>query len=207
MHPAEPDQDIRPDRQLAEWWRRLFSWIIDTIIITILVAALWIPVVHAYNHNYRIMIKNPDFDMPRIQAVLTRHVLDVGMLSVLASACLAVAYYWLLTGFWGTTIGKRALGVRVVAAAGLTKVGQKVAFIRAAVFVVGGTVTPFFAFFLFYSFGSSSSFLFYLSLPIFFFADNLLLLGDRQRQCLHDKAADTVVVKGSAIERTPHRAV
>jgi uncharacterized RDD family membrane protein YckC len=134
---------------------------------------------------------------------VTAHVLDVGILSVLASACIAVAYYWLLTSFWGTTIGKRALGVRVVAAAGWTKAGQKAAFIRAAVFVVGGSVTPFFALFLFYSFGSSSSFLLILSLPIFFFADNLLLLGDRQRQCLHDKAAGTVVVRGSAIRRDP----
>jgi uncharacterized RDD family membrane protein YckC len=125
MHPAEPGQDFRPDRQLAEWWRRLFSWIIDTIILTVLVAALWIPVVHAYNHEYRIMIKNPDFDMPRIQAVLTPHVLDAGMLSVLASAFVAAVYYWLLTGFWGTTIGKRALGVRVVAAAGWTRVGRR----------------------------------------------------------------------------------
>jgi hypothetical protein len=47
----------RPDQRLAEWWHRLFSWIIDTIIITALVAALWIPVVHAYIHNYRIMIE------------------------------------------------------------------------------------------------------------------------------------------------------
>src|SRR5260370_39933692 len=136
-----PDQEIGHDRGQAEWWRRLLGWLIDSTIISVLTAATWIPVVHAYVHNYRIMINNPDIDMPSLQAV-TPHVIDLGMLSAAASACIAVTYYWLLTGLWGTTIGKRALGVWVAASAGRARVGQRAAFIRAAGFVVGGAMTP-----------------------------------------------------------------
>ena len=52
------------------------------------------------------------------------------------------------------------------------------AFVRALIFVVGPAI-----------FG------------IFFIIDNIWLLWDHQRQCLHDKAASTVVVRGFAIGR------
>jgi uncharacterized RDD family membrane protein YckC len=181
----------------------MLGWMIDAIIISALVAASWIPAVHAYVHSYRIMINNPDIDVPSVQAV-TPPVVDVGMLSVLASACIAVAYYWLLTSFWGTTIGKRTLGTWVVTSAGRTKVGQKAAFSRAVVFVVGGALTPILSLFLYFNF-LFSLFVPFSFLPVFFVADNLWLLGDRQRQCLHDKAADTIVVKGSALRRSGAR--
>jgi len=173
---AGPGQHIRLDPRLAQWWRRLLGWAIDTVLIGILAAGLWIPVVDAYGRNYRSMLKNPDIDEPAIQAV-TAHVLGIGAVAALISACIAVAYYWLLTGFWGTTSGKRALGTWVVTANGWTKVSQRSAFLRAAVFVVGPVI------------------------PFFFLVDNLWLLAGSQRQCLHDKAASTVVVKASAIGR------
>jgi uncharacterized RDD family membrane protein YckC len=184
-------QPTGPNLVLAEWWRRLLAWIIDAIIISALVAALWILPVHAYLHSYRIMISNPDIDMPSVHAV-TSPVFDVAISSGVASACIPVAYYWLLTGFWGATVGKRALGAWVVTSAGQIKVGQRAAFIRAVVFVVGGAVIPILSLFVYFNF------LFSL-LPIFFFADNVRLLGERHGQSLHDKAAGTVVVKRTAI--------
>jgi uncharacterized RDD family membrane protein YckC len=197
---VEQGHGIRPDRPLAEPWRRLISWIIDAAILAVLVAASWVPAVHAYVRSYRLMVKNSEIEMASVQAV-TPHVLAVGMVSVLASASIAVGYYWLLTGFWGTTIGKRALGTWVVTSTGRIKVSQGAAFLRAIV-LVAGVVTPFCAFFLYYC--SLFSLFAPLSfLPVFFLADNLRLLGDRKRQCLHDKAAGTVVVKGSADARYP----
>jgi len=120
------------------------------------------------------MLKESYIDEPSVQAI-TEHVLALGGLSILFSACIAVAYYWLLTAFWGTTVGKRALGTWVVSADDWSKVGQWSALIRAGVFALG------------------------LVMPLFWLVDNLWLLPDSQRQCLHDKAASTLVVKGSAI--------
>ena len=86
---------------------------------------------------------------------------------------LAILYYWLLTGYWGTTIGKRSVGIWVVRASDGSAAGLRRSFVRALVFVLGGEV-----------------------LPLFFLADNGWLLGDRRRQALHDKAAATLVVRG-----------
>jgi uncharacterized RDD family membrane protein YckC len=196
-NPPAYGQPIGPERALAEWWRRLLGWMIDAIIISVLVAAAWIPAVHAYVHSYRIMISNQDIDMPGVQAV-TPPVLDVGILSAVASACISVAYYWLLTSFWGTTIGKRALGTWVVTSAGRVKVARRAAFIRAVAFVVGAVAVPILCLFLYFNF-LFSFFLPFSLLPVFFFADNLPLLTGRQRQSLHDRAAGTMVVRGSAI--------
>jgi uncharacterized RDD family membrane protein YckC len=197
-----PDRQSGHDPALAEWWRRLLGWLIDSTIISVLTAATWIPIVHAYVRNYRTMINNPDMDIPSLQAV-TPHVIDLGMLSAIASACIAVTYYWLLTALCGATIGKRALGIRVAASAGRARAGQRAALIRAMVFVVGGAIIPLFAISLYvnflFAFAAPLSFL-----PVFFVVDNLWLLGDRQRQCLHDKAAGTVVVKyGRKVQLRP----
>ena len=164
--------DIGPDL-LAEWWRRLIGWVIDSVVVGVLVAGSWVRTVHAYSDTYRIMLRNPDIDVPSFSAINARVLAD-GLLATFASAGIALAYYGLLTGLWGTTVGKRMLGAWVVTSAGRAKPHGKSAFIRAAVFVVGPVIL------------------------FFFFADNLTLLGDKQRQCLHDKAAGTVVVKRRA---------
>ncbi len=164
------------DPRLAQWWRRLFGWAIDTLVLGILAVGFWIPVVNAYNRNYRAMLKESYVDEPSLQAI-TAHVFALGALAALLSACIAVVYYWLLTGFWGTTVGKRALGSRVVSADGWSKVSQRSAFVRAVVFVFCSVI------------------------PVYWFVDTTWMLGDSQRQCVHDKAANTVVVKGSAIGR------
>ena len=96
--------------------------------------------------------------------------------------CLSVSYYWLLTGYWGTTIGKRALGTWVVRASDGGKVSLRASFLRALVFVLGGEVVP-----------------------LFFVIDNLSLTADAGRQTLHDKAARTLVVRARPGELPPAR--
>jgi uncharacterized RDD family membrane protein YckC len=164
-------QLIGLDPRLAQWWRRLLGWVIDSVIVGIPAWVLFLPVVDAYNLNYRLTLNNPDMDMPAIQAI-TGHMLAQAVTAAFAAACAAVAYYWLLTGLWGTTVGKRVLGGWVVAADGRRRLGMRSAFLRALVYVAGLSIAP------------------------FFLIDNLLLLSDRQLQCLHDRAAGTLVVKG-----------
>ena len=96
----------------------------------------------------------------------------------IAAVVIEVAYYWLLTCLWGTTVGKRAVGIWVISTSDGTKPSAGPAFVRALVFIVAPAVVGF-----------------------FFLLDNLWLLWDNQRQCLHDKAASTIVVKGEAIGR------
>src|SRR5215469_2181485 len=114
----------------------MLGWIIDSVIIGISVAGLWIPAVHAYKQAYRAMLLNPDIDVPSFSAAFDRRVFVIGLLTACASLGIAVLYYGLLTKFWGTTPGKRTLGTWVVTSAARAKPDGKSAFIRAAVFVI-----------------------------------------------------------------------
>jgi uncharacterized RDD family membrane protein YckC len=184
-------QGIGPD-PLAEWWRRLLGWVIDSVIIGVSVAGLWVPTVNAYKHAYRAMLLNPDIDEPSFSAVFDQHVFAIGLLTACASLGIALLYYGLLTRLWGTTPGKRALGTWVVTSAANAKPDVRSAFIRAAVFVIVPLIP-------FVPFASASIRAAFGPVILFFFlADNLWLLFDKQRQCLHDKAAGTVVVKRRA---------
>ena len=100
------------------------------------------------------------------------HTLAPYLIVLVATIIVAIVYYWLLTGYWGTTIGKRALGCWVAESDGRSRVSLRRSFLRALVFVAGGELVP----------------------P-FFIADNAWLTGDARRQALHDKAAGTLVVR------------
>jgi uncharacterized RDD family membrane protein YckC len=170
------------DPRLAEPWRRLVGWIIDGLIISAISAALWIPLAISFaNRLQNVANIYPDSTAPGAQAAYNHAVAQTAgafVIVLVATFCISVGYYWLLTASWGTTIGKRIVGTWVVSTNGWTKVGLGAALIRALVFVVGGEIIPF-----------------------FFLLDNLWLLWDSQRQCLHDKAASTIVVKSSALGR------
>jgi uncharacterized RDD family membrane protein YckC len=82
-------------------------------------------------------------------------------------------YYWLMTYRWrGQTVGKRLVGMRVVRAEDGGPISNGQALVRALVFVVAGSICGCFG-----------------------VLNVLWILWDRRRQCLHDKAARTVVVK------------
>jgi uncharacterized RDD family membrane protein YckC len=183
--------DIGTD-PLAEWWRRLVGCVIDSVIIGVSVAGLCIPAVNAYKHAYRAMLLNPDIDEPSFSAIFDQHVLAIGLFTACASLGIAVLYFGLLTRLWGTTPGKRTLGTWVVTSTARAKPGVKSAFIRATVFVI----VPLIPFVLFASAIIRAAF--GPVILFFFLADNLWLLVDNQRQCLHDKAAGTLVVKRRA---------
>jgi uncharacterized RDD family membrane protein YckC len=170
------------DPRLAEPWRRLVGWIVDGLIISIVSAAMWIPLAVTFASRVQNVADTyPDSNAPGAQAAYD-HVLSqtagAFFIVLAATLCLSVGYYWLLTAAWGTTVGKRAVGTWVVTADAGGRVGYGAALVRSGVFVVGAEVIPF-----------------------FFLLDNLWLLWDPRRQCLHDKAAGTVVVKGIAIGR------
>lgn len=171
-----------PDPRLAEPWRRFVGWLIDALIIGVVSAAIWIPASIAMAHRINNFVNlYPTSNTPGAGpagAHLAGQIAGIFFLTLAAAVVLDVLYYWLLTGLWGTTVGKRAVSTWVVSTASWQKAGMGAAFLRALIFVVGPAI-----------FG------------IFFLVDNIWLLFDRQRQCLHDKAAGTIVVKSEAIGR------
>jgi uncharacterized RDD family membrane protein YckC len=183
-YPASPGQPYQAysrsmDPTLAERWRRLVAWIIDSVILSIVVGAIFIPsVVRLVRRLQRVADRYPDLNTPAAQAAIRsadRGMLGTFLLLGLLGLAIALAYYWIQTAAWGATIGKRAAGIRVVAAADRSPVSAGAAGIRSAVFVIGPAI-PFAG-------------------SLFWLADNLWLLWDPHRQCVHDKAAGTVVVK------------
>ena len=167
------------DPTLAEWWQRLLGQMIDWVIVGVLTSPLWIPAFTTYVNRLRSITSHyGNLNTPAAQTAVASaggHLFGGLFLAGLASALIMFVYDWVQHGLWGRTIGKRALGTRVVTASGRSKISGGAAGIRAAVFALP-PIVPFVG-------------------GLFALINELWLLWDRQRQCLHDKAAKTVVVK------------
>lgn len=175
------------DPRLAEWWQRLLARFIDGVVLLVLVSLVLLPIHFSYWHQFSIafhdMLNNVHRNagqqgaisgQPR-PAMLTGRLLVASLISVV----IAFAYDWLQHGLWGQTVGKRAMGTIVVTAGTGTKISGQAAGLRAAVYALPSPVP--YAGVLFSS------------------LDQMWLLWDRQRQCLHDKAGRTMVVKKAAL--------
>ena len=147
--------------ELSGWWRRAAAWVIDTVIVALVVGgALWL-----FGWDYTDYLF--DDDAPLVMTAAD----DLGF--VLADAAVACAYYTPLMLRWGgRSLGKAALGIRVVRPDGQP--------LRAWQVVVRQTVIQYVVWGVF---------------PLASIADYLWPLGDRQRRALHDLAVDTRVVR------------
>ena len=169
--------------QLAQRWRRLLGFAIDAAVLTVATGALWGRLIASFvnrlaNATAGGQAGRAGGDRGAVDRVIG-HTVGPYLIVLVFTICVAVTYYWLLTGYWGTTFGKRAVGARVVRAADGSPPGLRVSFLRAVIFVAGGEL-----------------------LPVFFVIDSAWLVRDRRRQCLHDKAARTLVVRtGPALSR------
>jgi uncharacterized RDD family membrane protein YckC len=177
------------DPSLAEWWQRLLARIIDGLVLCVLILPIWIPVFSSLIGKVR-NINNQyagNLNSPAAQAA-TSHVIGQffggTVLVTIAALAIAMAYDWLQHGLWGQTLGKRALGTMVVTADTRSKISAGAAGGRAAVYVLPPLV-PFAG-------------------GLFALLNELWLLWDQQRQCLHDKAARTVVIKTRAPGGPPY---
>src|SRR5580693_4723293 len=177
------------DPTLAEWWQRLLGRMIDWIIVGVITSPLWIPAFTAYINKLR-SISNQyggNLNTPAAQTAINHaggHLFGRLFLAGLVAAVLMFAYDWVQHGLWGRTLGKRALGTKVVSASDRSKVSGGAAGGRAAVFALPPIVP--------------------LVGGLFALLNELWLLWDRQRQCLHDKAAKTVVIKARGPNATAY---
>ncbi len=160
---------------LAAPWRRLAAFAIDALILTLATGALWGRLLASFANRMGNAASAQAARAPGAHGAYGRvwaHTLGTYLIVLVPTIIMAIVYYWLLTGYWGTTFGKRALGCWVTESDGRSRVSLRRAFLRALVFVAGGELVP----------------------P-FFIADNVWLTADARRRALHDKAAHTVVVR------------
>jgi uncharacterized RDD family membrane protein YckC len=174
---AWPERAAGPaaDPTLARPWRRLVAFAIDALILTLVTGALWGRLLASFANRMSNAVDANFRHRPAAHGAYGRvfsHTTGPYLVVLVPTIILAITYYWLLTGYWGTTIGKRAVGTWVVTATGRSRVSLRRSFVRALIFVLGGEVVP-----------------------LFFVADNLSLIGDQRRQALHDKVAGTLVVR------------
>jgi uncharacterized RDD family membrane protein YckC len=185
QQPAGYRNPVQPkDPALAEWWRRLLARLLDGIVVAVLLglvlAPWWVPPWTTFLHEAQALLN-------RYQDTASTAALDKGLASaeahffgqvfglIMLSYLGFFAYDWIQHALWGQTIGKRALGTQVVTADGRGKIGFSASGRRAAVYALVPVIP--------------------LVGGLFGLVNDLWLTWDPRRQCLHDKAAHTVVIK------------
>jgi uncharacterized RDD family membrane protein YckC len=175
------------DPALAEWWQRLLARLVDDVILALLTSPLWVSVLlPAFRRIEHLASQYPDLSQPAAAQAFNNGLSDLmaGMIDtfLLLGAAIGVVsfgYDWLQHGLWGQTIGKRVMGTKVVTADTRSRISGQAACGRAAVYALVPVVP---------SVGG-----------LFALVNESWLLWDPRRQCLHDKAARTVVVKTSML--------
>jgi uncharacterized RDD family membrane protein YckC len=168
-----------PEPDLAEWWRRLLGRLIDILVLAVLTIPIALAVLsHAFSQYQRVLDRYPDLNTPAAQAAISRadgRLFGSWLIFACIIAVLSFFYDSIQHGLWGQTLGKRALGTRVVCADDRSKISGGTAAGRAAVYALIPVVP--------------------LIGSLFSLLNGLWLTWDRRRQALHDKAARTIVVK------------
>jgi uncharacterized RDD family membrane protein YckC len=174
------------DPALADWWQRLLARLIDGLVLLVLTSPLWVAVTVSLVHRIN-ELNSQSFGTAAQQQAAASHVVGQAFGGFVVIAALSVAlsfgYDWLQHGLWGQTLGKRALGTIVVRADTRGPVSGGAACGRAAVYALPPLVP---------TIGG-----------LFGLLNQLWLLWDPQRQCLHDKAARTIVVRKSMLAAPP----
>ena len=144
------DADPVTGARLATWGTRAAAWFVDLIVFVALWVATfaWASSDTAGEGSFAVVFLGPPL------------------------------YQWLMIGRWGQTLGKMALGIRVVRSADADRVSYPRALGRAS------------SLWVFWIFGSLL-----LGLPLLL--AYLWPLWNSRNQTLHDKIASTIVVKGS----------
>ncbi len=177
---STPQYGSGKDPSLAEWWQRLLARIIDAAVILVLASPFWLPPFATYVRRIQDVanLYPGDVSSPAAQTAISvagSKLFGSLVLAGIATALIAMAYDWIQHGLWGKTLGKRAAGTMVVTADTRSKISGGAAGGRAAVYALPSAIP--------------------LIGTLFAAVNELWLLWDKRRQCLHDKAARTVVIK------------
>ncbi|GGB39578.1 hypothetical protein GCM10011492_32970 [Flexivirga endophytica] len=177
----------------ASWWRRLFAYVIDNILLSIVAVAIswtwlepWVTTITDWYGDLITAAENGGSQPPVPDAIY-----DVPWQFPVAALLLYLVYEIGLVAWRGQTLGHLICGVRVRGAASTAKPDLSASALRAVVKGVSNitSLVPFVA-----SLGT-----------VFSLVDGLVPLGDGNAQSLHDKAAKTYVVSARA-PKTPQTA-
>lgn len=181
---------------LAGWWMRLIAYAIDAILLGVVTSLVTSPLMEPYtialtqwvDDTTRQILQGTYMGDPA--SILGSMPTPIGvmgfgpaLLGVLAPMGIWFLYYLLMTRFRGATLGKMMLGLRVVPAGrgqSAERLGWGAAALRALVWVVPNLATL----------GGPLTFL-----SLFRYLDGLWAAWDRKRQTLHDKVANTQVIR------------
>jgi uncharacterized RDD family membrane protein YckC len=175
--PGYPPSPVDPT--LAEFWQRLVGRLLDGVVISIVMSPLWLWFYSWYLGKLSTALPAAGENDPaelRKFLHLELKLFGVSLLLGAAAAVIMFFYDWYQHAKWGQTIGKRIVKIKVVSLADRGPVTGGAAAKRAAVYGLAPQVP--------------------LIGSLFGLLNSLWLLWDKpNRQCLHDKAAGTVVIK------------
>lgn len=156
----------------ASRWARFFAWVLDIIVIAILMFILW-----------------------AVGLVGSDDLNDITTVDGIIQAVVALAYFVVLTVAFGATLGKMALGMRVVGADG-EKASVSAILVREVIVRWGTTIVTFvLAFILGGAMGDAGRTIAVLTGILVGLIIVLRILVDDHRQGWHDKIGGTFVVK------------
>ncbi|WP_446665443.1 RDD family protein [Flexivirga sp. B27] len=180
---AQPVKTAPDGEPTASWWRRLFAYIIDNILLSIVTVVVtwqwlqpWVTTITDWYDDLVTAAENNTAQPPVPDAIY-----DVPWQFPLVALLLYLIYEIALVAWRGQTIGHLICGIRVRGAKSTDAPDLSTAGIRAVVKGVSNitSLVPFVS-----SLGT-----------IFGLVDGLVPLGDKSAQSLHDKAAKTYVVR------------
>ncbi|MBO3748380.1 RDD family protein [Streptosporangiaceae bacterium NEAU-GS5] len=170
------------DPTLAGPGERLLARLIDNLVVGVLTSPAYVLIVIWLSDDFsELMRQVADNRSPDPQTIFTLELstLKWALLIGPFTAVVNFFYDWIQHARWGRTIGKRAMKIKVVDLSTREPITSRMAARRSAVYALIPAV-PFVG-------------------GLFSLADSLWLFQDPvARQCLHDKAATTVVVKSQA---------
>jgi len=179
----------RRDPAFAAPWERAVASILDwTIILGVSIAIFLAPLISLLRQMQVILAHYQGQDPIAAQTAINNLSRDPSTLNTilhmeLAAFGIALVYFWVAHAAWGTTLGKRAVGLRVVTASDLSRISVRAAGIRTVAFLLGPAAFLLTAAPLNFAGGA------------LWLADALVALTDPQARSLHDRLASTVVVK------------
>jgi uncharacterized RDD family membrane protein YckC len=148
-------------------------------VLSVVLIPLSIPILrHPLDNLQQVTSRYPDVSAPGAQAAIARadgKLLGALALFAIVGAIITFCYDWPQHALWGQTLGKRALRTRVVTAYGRAPINVATAAKRSAVYALVPALP--------------------LLGGLFALLNEAWCLWDLRRQCLHDKAARTIVIR------------
>jgi len=177
------------DPALAAVWERLLASALDWLLI--FAAAFLVllePMLRFWRELNAIFLNAQTLTPAEAQTAMNNLMHSSSTTTTLLSfgivvSVIALAYYWVLLARWGATLGKQALGLRVVSSADRSRPSVKAAGLRTGAFLVGPVIMLL---------GPG---VFELAGSLLWAADCLSGVVDPGLRCMHDRVAGTSVVR------------